>query len=276
MENLITITTNEKQQQVVDARELHKFLGSKQEFAHWIKAKVVNNPFFTEGEDYVLLDNSNKQTEGRGGSNRIDYALTLDTAKKVSMAEQTDKGNEVRDYFIECEKIAKQPKVLDFNDPDVVLQLAQNWKDEKIAKEQALKLVEQKEKQLETQKPLVLFAEAVNNSNDLILIGDFAKSLGIKNFGRNKMFDKLKELKILMKNRMPYQQYIDSGVFVVIENESKGKLSFTTRVTGKGQAYLTNRLKKERNKEQKRIIDLENSIIEGRCKSPSEYTKKNF
>ena len=215
MENLITITTNEKQQQVVDARELHKFLGSKQEFAHWIKAKVVNNPFFTEGEDYVLLDNSNKQTEGRGGSNRIDYALTLDTAKKVSMAEQTDKGNEVRDYFIECEKIAKQPKVLDFNDPDVVLQLAQNWKDEKIAKEQALKLVEQKEKQLETQKPLVLFAEAVNNSNDLILIGDFAKSLGIKNFGRNKMFDKLKELKILMKNRMPYQQYIDSGVFVV-------------------------------------------------------------
>ena len=75
----------------VNARTLHQTLESKQQFADWIKAKVLDNPFFMENQDYVLLQNSMKQTS-RGGHNRKDYALTLDTAKKVAMAEQTEKG----------------------------------------------------------------------------------------------------------------------------------------------------------------------------------------
>lgn len=91
----------------VDARELHSFLESKQEFAHWIKAKVLENAFFQENQDFILLVNSNKQVS-HGGHNKKDYALTLDTAKKVAMAEQTARGNDVRDYFLACEKKLKE------------------------------------------------------------------------------------------------------------------------------------------------------------------------
>jgi phage anti-repressor protein len=81
-------------------------LESKQDFSDWIKAKVINNPFFVNNTDYVLLRNSMEQTcnTGRGGHNRKDYAITIDTAKKVAMAEQTARGEDVRNYFLDCEK----------------------------------------------------------------------------------------------------------------------------------------------------------------------------
>jgi len=98
----------------VDARELHTFLGSKQKFADWIDAKVVNNPFFKESVDFIVFRNIMKNTEEtKGGRPRTEYALTLDTAKKVSMAEQTAKGEEVRTYFIQCEKMLKEVVHLD-------------------------------------------------------------------------------------------------------------------------------------------------------------------
>ena len=94
----------------VDARELHAFLGSKQEFANWVKNKVINNPFFESGTDFVHLDKSvmaQPRTSQPLSANRKDYALTQDTAKKVAMAEQTVRGNEARDYFLKCERDAK-------------------------------------------------------------------------------------------------------------------------------------------------------------------------
>ena len=105
MNELIKITQSENKQSV-DARELHNFLESRQDFSTWIKSKVINNGHFTENTDYILLHNAMEQV-GHGGNNRIDYTLTIETAKKVAMAEQTERGNQVRDYFIECEKRLK-------------------------------------------------------------------------------------------------------------------------------------------------------------------------
>jgi|AntDeeMinimDraft_5_1070356.scaffolds.fasta_scaffold23679_1 anti-repressor protein len=123
------VKTNPEEPFPVDARELHGFLGSKQDFSHWVKAKVVNNPFFQGGMDYCLLDNINERT-GRGGQNKIDYDLTINTAKKVSMAEQTEKGNDARDYFLSCEYVAKgiaDRQLPDFTNPAIA---ARAWADE--------------------------------------------------------------------------------------------------------------------------------------------------
>lgn len=106
MKELILVTKKEGQQ-FVNARKLWKRLKSKKQFADWIKTKVILNPYFNENEDYILLHQLVKQYE-RGGHNRIDYALTIDTAKKVAMAEQTAVGNKVREYFIMCETKVKE------------------------------------------------------------------------------------------------------------------------------------------------------------------------
>lgn len=89
----------------VDARTLHKALESGRDFSEWVKAKVVNNPFFVDGRDFVLLPKIGEQDCNKhGGSNRKDYVITFDAAKKVAMSEQTARGEEVRNYFLDCEK----------------------------------------------------------------------------------------------------------------------------------------------------------------------------
>lgn len=92
--------------QTVDARQLHEFLESKKQFADWIKNKVVDDDLFTEDQDYILLHQEVKQN-GIGGHNKKDYAVTIDTAKHLSMMERTAKGKQARQYFIECEKVAR-------------------------------------------------------------------------------------------------------------------------------------------------------------------------
>lgn len=85
----------------VNARELHGFVQSKQEFANWIKARIEKFGFI-EGQDYTV----DKFINGR--ATVIDYHLTIDMAKELAMVENNDKGREVRRYFIECERRAQQ------------------------------------------------------------------------------------------------------------------------------------------------------------------------
>ena len=96
----------------VDARELHQELGSKKKFSDWVKKRIINNPFIEDGDDYSLLPPKVTQTEGRGGHNRVDYTITLDCAKRIAMAEKTTKGDEVRTYFIECERLLHDEKFM--------------------------------------------------------------------------------------------------------------------------------------------------------------------
>lgn len=58
-----------------------------------------------------MLAKSGEQT-GRGGSNRIDYFLTLDTTKEMAMLERNDMGKMVRRYFIEAEKRYRELKII--------------------------------------------------------------------------------------------------------------------------------------------------------------------
>ena len=99
---LIKITEQDGKR-AVNARDLHAFLESKQEFATWIKFRIQQYDF-VENEDYVRL--TNLSSEGRGGQNKVEYALTLNMAKELSMVEGNAKGKEARRYFIACEEAA--------------------------------------------------------------------------------------------------------------------------------------------------------------------------
>lgn len=94
-------------QPCVDARTLHQWLKSGERFADWIK-KRIRTYGFIENEDYSLISVI-PETKGRGGNRRsVDYILTLDTAKELSMVENNAQGRTARRYFINCEKALRR------------------------------------------------------------------------------------------------------------------------------------------------------------------------
>ena len=100
-------------------------------------------------------------------------------------------------------------------------------------------------------QPLVEFANQVSNTDNLIDMNAMAKLAIEENIpiGRNRLFCWLRKNQILMSDNLPYQRYIDRGYFVVKESvfdtASMTKTYQQTYVTGKGQAYIIGRLRKE-------------------------------
>lgn len=102
--------------------------------------------------------------------------------------------------------------------------------------------------QLKEQAPKVLFADAVSASTTSILIGELAKLIkqnGVE-IGQNRLFKWMRENGFLMRDNMPTQYAMERGLFVVTErtiNNPDGsvRITRTTKVTGKGQAYFINR-----------------------------------
>jgi phage anti-repressor protein len=85
----------------VNSRDLHKSLEIRQDFSSWIK-KQIKALGLEENVDYISL--TQKVERQNGASKKIDYIITLDAAKHISMASRTAKGKEVRQYFIQTEK----------------------------------------------------------------------------------------------------------------------------------------------------------------------------
>lgn len=113
----------------------------------------------------------------------------------------------------------------------------------------AADLAEQKmqlENQLAIAAPKVEFADRVGEASG-ILIGNFAKVVGI---GPNKLFAWMRDHKILIasgsRRNVPMQEYMDRCYFTVKEaavNTNHGiQISFTTKITGRGQQWLTRKL----------------------------------
>lgn len=96
-------TMNSNTVDTVSARELHTFLESKQDFSTWIKNRIEQYDF-VENQDFIKL---HKKMEANNAT-MIEYHITLDMAKELSMVERNDKGKQARKYFIECEKRLKQ------------------------------------------------------------------------------------------------------------------------------------------------------------------------
>ena len=84
---------------------------------------------------------------------------------------------------------------------------------------EALQLAADQAKQLLEQKPKVEFFNAVAESKDAIEIASVAKILNVPGVGRNKLFEFLRDHKILMNNNQPFQKYIDAGYFRIVEQK---------------------------------------------------------
>lgn len=94
-----------------DARELHTALAVGKTFGAWITERIEKYEFI-EGEDYVKVVSSSgikpqpftENGKNLGGRPTVDYHLTLDMAKELSMVQNNAAGKNARKYFIQVEK----------------------------------------------------------------------------------------------------------------------------------------------------------------------------
>ena len=111
--------------------------------------------------------------------------------------------------------------------------------------------IEQQTALIEAQKPKVEFYEAVTGSSDTIDIASVAKVLNIKGFGRNNLFEFLRDKNILMQNNQPLQTFVDRGYFRVIESkynkpDGSSHINLKTVVYQKGLDYIRKLLETEK------------------------------
>lgn len=192
----------------------------------------------------VFDGNQNKETIviNESGLYSLILSSKLPTAKKFKHWVTSDVLPTIRKHgaYMTPETIEKT-----LTDPDFIIRLATELKNEKQARIKAEETIIQN-------RPKVLFADAVSDGNSSILVGDLAKILrgnGI-NIGQKRLFAWLRENGFLMKGtesrNMPTQRAMDMGLFKVkegtyINGNGVNVTTKTTKVTGKGQQYFINK-----------------------------------
>ncbi|AJA57218.1 phage antirepressor KilAC domain-containing protein [Lactococcus lactis] len=241
MNELIKISSNENDEQVVSARELHKGLGLKKQFSDWWKQ---NSKLLIEHEDFMGTPQSYPIKNGNGRIQLLDdYALTIDTAKHLAMQSQTEKGREYRTYFIQVEKA--------WNSPDMVMKRALQIADKRVIALQN----ENNQLQLETSvqkqqiaelQPKASYYDWVLQTKGLLAISVIAKQYGKSAQWLNKL---LHELGIQYKQGkvwLLYQKYAEQGYTKTnFAPDDAERLHPHTYWTQKGMLFIYETLKKE-------------------------------
>ena len=240
MSSVSQIIKVDEDSMTISARDLHEALDVKTAFKDWFPRMCEYG--FTEGADFNMLKNERVQFEGNREVTRelTDYQISIDMAKEICMIQRTEKGKEIRKYFIDLEKA--------WNTPEQVMA-------------RALKIADRSIEQLKAQnktlaadndrmKPKEIFADAVSSSHSTILIRDLAKLLrqnGVK-IGEKRLYQWMRDNGYIIKNScQPTQKAMEMGLFEVIERtvvrgEENPFVTSTTKVTGKGQQYFVNKL----------------------------------
>lgn len=217
MQNLINFIQKENKETAVSARELHMFLEIGARFDIWIKRMFEYD--FEEFRDFETCSflNPNNQTV-------IDYALSLDCAKEISMIQRTEKGKEARRYFIECEKKLKEAIQSQSQIPQTFAE--------------ALKLAYEQQITIERLETRTKFVDVVFNSDDLLTGAQVCKLLNLS-YGNKTLYKNLREKGLFFKNRNePKQLFVDKGYFRMKEVLIKDKVRIQTYFTQKGLGYI--------------------------------------
>ena len=192
---LIKLTKNSQGIETVNARELHEFLEVKSKFADWFKNRVSEFGFI-ENSDFVSVS---KILESGGRS--IEYHISIDMAKELSMLERNDKGKQARLYFIECERIAKSKQV------------PQSFAE-------ALQLAANQAKQLEAQAAKVNYFDKVCDTTGLVNATQVGQKFKMSAVTLNKNLDGLNVYNRSIKRGRAFQQwFVDAGNGIMRQTE---------------------------------------------------------
>lgn len=200
MNELIPIHNNDGAQAVM-GRDLHKFLGIGKDYTTWFKDMTAYG--FVAGQDFSPISGN---TSPAGGRPRTDHIVSLDMAKEISMIQRSEKGKQARQYFIECERRAKEPAELS---PEELMARAIKVADSTIRE------LEAKTRELEPAAKSWTYLAAPGGDYS---VAGAAKTLSRDpniSIGRNKLFDFMREQRWIFRTsgkRAHWEAYQDKGI----------------------------------------------------------------
>ena len=236
MNELINITLNENHEPVISARQLHKTLEVKKRFSAWFEQNIKT---FVEGYDFTSVPGGTPVKGGNGSTQYLDdYALSLDAAKHLAMMSKTDKGHEVRKYFIQVEK--------DFNSPEKIMARALLMADKKI------KLLESQNEnlliELEEANKNADYLDLILQTKDSLTITQIAQDYGMSARKMNQLLKQERIQRIVNGQWVLYAKYIGKGyissrTFDYVGKDGKPHSNMTTVWTQLGRRFIYNKLK---------------------------------
>ena len=231
MDELIRIKVNEKQEQVVDGRELHKVLEVSTAYKDWFPRMCEYG--FTEGEDFCSI-----LSESTGGRPATNHLVSIDMAKELCMIQRTERGKQARQYFIQVEK--------DYNSPEKIMARALRIAEQELS---TLRLENKvKDQQIAELTPKATYYDLILQCKDLLTVTEISKDYGMSAKGLN---TKLHELGVQYRQSsiwFLYSKYQDKG-YTQTKTQSYTKSdgmigsSVHTYWTQKGRLFLYDLLK---------------------------------
>lgn len=235
MNELINVTLNENHEPVVSGRQLHETLGVKTRYNDWFNRMTEFG--FTENEDYLAITQKRVTAQGNA-TNQTDHVIKLDMAKEIAMIQRTDKGKEVRKYFIQVEK--------DFNSPEKIMARALLMADKKI------KLLESQNEnlliELEEANKNADYLDLILQTKDSLTLTQIAQDYGISARKMNQLLKQERIQRIVNGQWVLYAKYLGKGyissrTFDYMGKDGKLHSNVTTVWTQLGRRFLYDKLK---------------------------------
>ena len=200
MKDLIQIHYDNADRPTVSGRELWEALEVKTAYKDWFPRMCEYG--FSEGKDYCSF--LSDRSDGKAGKPRTDHQLTIPMAKELCMLQRTDKGKQMRQYFIAVEE--------QWNSPDAIMARALQLSNAKLKEMQITVSTLTVENQI--MKPKAEYFDELVDRNLLTGIRETAGELGVK---QNQFVTFLLEKKYMYRDKKgkltAYAKPLADGLF---------------------------------------------------------------
>lgn len=221
MNELIKINYDNADHPTVSGRELYEALKVETPYKKWFDRMTEYG--FSENSDFWTI-----LSESTGGRPATDHQLTIPMAKELCMLQRTDKGKQMRQYFIAVEE--------QWNSPDAIMARALQLSNAKMKQLQ----IEVSTLTVENQimKPKADYFDDLVDRNLLTGIRETAKEFGIK---QKDFVNFLMDKKYLYRDKKgklaPYAKPLADGLFELKEskNDATAWSGTQTMITPKGR-----------------------------------------